>query len=66
MVTIAGTRRTLVVVAFAVDGSAFAIDHAIERLALGRRHDAIGAGTRLGAIDALFALLEAIGLAAGQ
>ena len=59
VVAVVVAARALAVVAFTIDLPAFAIEHAVEPLAFARGHDAVGAGARLGAVDALFTLLEA-------
>src|SRR4030095_5880295 len=56
----------LAVVALAIDFATFAIHHAVDTSAFLLGHHTVGAGAGLGAVDRPLALLEAIGLAAGD
>ena len=56
----------LAVVALAIDFAALAIGHAVDAARSCWRHHAVGAGAGLRTIDRPLALLEAIGLAAGD
>jgi hypothetical protein len=53
-------------VAIGVDLTAFAVLHAVDTVALARRHDAVGTGACFVAVDAVLTVLQAVGLAMGQ
>src|SRR6185503_1657607 len=58
--------RLLAVMALAIDLTVLLLDHAVDAGTLLRRDVAVGLGPALSAIDRALALLEAIGLAAGD
>src|SRR5216683_1987357 len=59
-------RRRAIIVAIGVDLAAFAVLHAVDTVALARRHDAVGTGACFVAVDAVLTVLQAVGLAASQ